>query len=230
MGGSSIADNVARLRERVGLAARRSGSEPSDIVVVAVTKTVEPARIREAVACGLTVVGENRVQELLEKYPAVQGCEWHMIGHLQSNKAKYLPGKVSMIQSLDSAGLARELDVRARAAGVTVSALVEVNISGESAKTGIPPEAVPDFLETMAAWPNVLVKGLMAIGPLTEDRVLIRKCFERMRRIYVDNLCQKADNVAMEHLSMGMSHDFELAIESGSNMIRVGTAIFGARN
>ena len=218
----SIGENISKVRERIAWAARRAGRDPDQITLMAVSKTVEPERIREAYAAGIRVFGENRVQEFEKKAPALRdlvGAEWHLIGHLQSNKAKRAAELFGAVDSVDSVKLARKLD---EAAERILPVLIEVNVGGEQAKSGVGPGSA-EFEELLGTvFHKVQVKGLMAIPPLMEDPEGTRKYFRKMRELRAE--------VGLEVLSIGMSHDFEVAIEEGSTCIRVGTAIFGERS
>lgn len=227
---SGIIKNIAQLRERVANAAARAGRDPEDIKIIAVTKTVDVGCIKIAVEAGLADLGENRVQELVEKYPCFDGnVNWHLIGHLQTNKVKYIIDKVKLIHSLDSLELAEEIQKRAERCGRIMPALVQVNVSGEETKSGIRPETVHMFTEKLDCYKNIRIKGLMTIGPLTPNAEEIRKNFRELFKIFIDIKRKKNNNIDMDVLSMGMSNDFEIAVEEGSNMIRVGTSIFGKR-
>lgn len=223
----SIAENVADVRERILRAA-----PGARVQLVAATKMNDADRVREAVAAGVDACGENRVQELLEKNAlgAYAGAALDFIGHLQKNKVKYLVGAVRLIQSVDSGALLAAVDARARALGVVQDVLLEVNIGGEASKSGLPPEGLPPVLALAAAMPGVRVRGLMAIPPVCAGNGGSRPYFDRMRELFVDIGEKKYDNVCMDFLSMGMSGDFEDAVRCGANMVRVGTAIFGARD
>jgi len=227
---SDLRGKLDEVMKRVGRAAAKSGRKPSDITVVAVTKTVPADRIREAIALGITDVGENRVQELCEKYDIIGGgCRWHLIGHLQTNKVKYVIDKVSMIHSADSLELLSEIQKRAAKGDRIVETLLQVNVSGEESKFGISPADVPDFLRKAAAFKNIKVKGLMTIAPLVDDPEEVRGIFRGLHKIFIDIKKENIDNIDMAYLSMGMSGDFEVAIEEGANIIRIGSAIFGGR-
>ena len=225
-----VCGNIERVRERVSAAELRSGRKSGDVRIIAVTKTVEPERILKAIDCGITEIGENRVQELMEKYDIIdRGCSWHLIGHLQTNKVKYIADKVSLIHSLDRMELAEEIQKRAGKAGRIMEALVQVNIAGEETKSGISPEQALDFVRTLSGFGNIRVKGLMTIAPIAENPGDVRWVFAGLRKLLIDIRKENIDNIDMECLSMGMSNDFETAIEEGSNMVRIGTAIFGRR-
>lgn len=226
----TIGDNILKVQERVANAAVRSGRNPEDVTIVAVTKTVGTSEVKEAMAAGLTHFAENRVQLLIEKqqdpdlvYPKV---DWHLIGHLQTNKVKYLMDKVSLIHSVDSIRLAEEIDKQSAKAGKKTDILLELNISGEESKYGLSPEEIPAFLESLNGLTNINLKGLMTMAPkLCEDKEK-RKIFCKLHEIYVDINCNKTYNIDMSIMSMGMSNDFEVAVEEGSNLVRIGTSIF----
>jgi len=224
-----IEENVARLKDRIEKAAASCGRDPDEITLVGVTKTIDIARMKRLTECGVNTLGENRVQELLEKHDSFPDCEWHLIGNLQKNKVKYLPGKVSLIHSVDSIGLASELDRKAAATGIRFDVLVEINIAGEETKFGIRPEETDEFIESASHFKNISVKGLMTIAPYTGDMKKIGRLFENIYKIYIDMQNKRVDNTNIQCLSMGMTNDFEMAIREGSNMIRIGTAIFGQR-
>ena len=228
----SIAENVKQVKENMAAAARRCGREPDGILLCAATKMNDASRVREAIAAGVDVCGENRVQELTEKLGqgAYSGCPLHFIGHLQKNKVKYIVGKVSLIHSADSLELIGVIDKRAAALGVTQDILLEVNIGGETAKSGFAPDKLGEVLPRMADFRAVRVRGLMAIPPICENMEKNRPYFRAMKQLFVDIGAKKYDNVSMDFLSMGMSADYEAAIEEGANIVRVGTGIFGARS
>ena len=220
----SIAENVKQVKENMAAAARRCGREPDGILLCAATKMNDASRVREAIAAGVDVCGETRVQG------AYSGCPLHFIGHLQKNKVKYIVGKVSLIHSADSLELIGVIDKRAAALGVTQDILLEVNIGGETAKSGFAPDKLGEVLPRMADFRAVRVRGLMAIPPLCENMEENRPYCRAMKQLFVDIGAKKYDNVSMDFLSMGMSADYEAAIEEGANIVRVGTCIFGARS
>jgi len=227
---NSISENISALNERIEKACARSGRNPGEIHVIAVAKTVGADSVLEATKAGIINIGENRVQELNSKF-AVLGdiCKWHMIGHLQTNKVKQLIDKVDLIHSVDSIDLAQEINKKAASLGKVTKILMQVNISGEESKSGVKPERIFDFAFALSVLGNIKVLGLMTIAPLISDEMTVRPVFSELYKISVDMKHQNIDNVDMDFLSMGMSNDFEFAIEEGSNMIRVGTAIFGKR-
>lgn len=228
---STIAENIAAIRARINAAARLSGRTGADITLVAATKMNDAARVREAVAAGIDACGENRVQEMTEKLAegAYTGAPLHFIGHLQTNKVRQVVGKVDLIQSVDSPELLAMIEKRAAMQDIVQDILLEVNIGGEAAKSGFAPEDIAAAAEAALAMPHVRVRGLMTIPPVAMEPHGNLAYFEKMRWLYVDINAKIYDN-KMEYLSMGMSGDFADAIRCGSNMIRVGTAIFGARD
>ena len=228
----SIAENVKLVKENIEAAAIRCGRDPKDIKLVAATKMNDAFRVREAIAAGVDICGENRVQELQEKLAqgAYDGCPLHFIGHLQKNKVKYIIGKVELIHSVDSVSLAQEINKRAAALGLTQDILLEVNIGAEENKSGFAPEELACALDEMAQFSSIRVLGLMAIPPVCEISENHRVYFRRMKQLFIDIGQKKYDNVIMQLLSMGMSADYEVAVEEGANLVRVGTGIFGARN
>ena len=217
-----IRGNVARVQERIARAAERAGRTPQGVLLIAVSKTVEPARIEAAVAAGVPALGENRVQEAKEKIGELgRPVPWHLIGHLQTNKVKDALALFDVVHSLDRLDLAREIDRRARAAGRIADALVEVNVAAEASKSGFAPDDVAPALDALAALDHIRVQGLMVIPPVVERAEDARPWFRALRGL--------AERHGLKELSMGMSADFEVAVEEGATMVRVGTAIFGAR-
>ncbi len=230
----TIADNLGLVRERIAAAARRAGREPGEITLMAVSKTFSAAQIREAYDTGLRVFGENRVQEFAGKVEAVRelsGAEWHLIGHLQSNKAAKAAELFGAVDSVDSVGLAERLNAAAEKVGKTLPVLIEINVGGEEAKSGVAPgsEELEQLLLAAAQWKNLAVRGLMTVPPYTDDPEGARPFFRQLRAIREEIAARHWPGIAMDVLSMGMSHDFEVAIEEGSTCVRVGTAIFGER-
>lgn len=228
---SVIAENVAVLRERIERAAAAAGRMSREVAFVAATKMNGADNVRAAVAAGVDACGENRVQELVEKYEqdAYTGAALHFIGGLQKNKVKYLVGKVDLIQSVDSRELALTIAKKAQQLGVVQDVLIEVNIGREEAKSGVDPDGTDELIAELSAIEGIRVKGLMAIPPNIELDPQNSVYFEKMRNLYVDMRSKKYNNVSIEILSMGMSGDFETAIACGSNMVRIGSAIFGPR-
>jgi len=228
-GAVNIKQNLRRIKEQVALAARRVGRNPEAIKLIAVTKTVSEEQIRQAVAAGITAVGENRVQEMLTKQPLLPpGLEWHLIGHLQTNKIRYIIGKVYLIHSLDSWRLALAINQWAVKKNVKVEVLVQVNVAGETTKQGLVPNEVVNFIQELATLPGLRVRGLMTIAPEVNDPEEARPVFRELRFL-AGRLQQVAPAVAMDYLSMGMSNDYVVAVEEGANMLRLGTAVFGSR-
>jgi pyridoxal phosphate enzyme (YggS family) len=230
----SIAENIAQVRARIAAAAARVRRRAEDITLMAVSKTVEPERIREAYAAGLRFFGENRVQEFEKKAPALadlKEAEWHLIGHLQSNKSKKAAELFHGVDSVDSLHLAQKLNDAARQMGKVLPVLIEIKVSDEASKAGIPvgsPE-LENLLSGAAALDHIQVRGLMTVPPFTEDPEGARVFFRLLRDRRDQIAARKLPRIQMDVLSMGMSHDFEVAIEEGSTCVRVGTAIFGVR-
>lgn len=229
---SEISENVKAVREKIALAAEKAGRNAEDILLCAASKMNDAERVREAVLAGVDCCGENRVQELQEKQPkgAYTGKPVHFIGHLQTNKVNKVVGKVDLIQSVDREELLLAIDKEARKKGLVQEILLEVNIGEEESKSGYSPEEAAKTAKRMKEYPGVHLMGLMAIPPISEFPGENCKYFSAMRQLFIDIAGKKLDNVSMVCLSMGMSNDFEDAIQEGSTMVRVGTAIFGARN
>jgi pyridoxal phosphate enzyme (YggS family) len=226
-----IPANVNTIRGKIAAACQRAGRRPDDVALVAVSKTFPAGRVREAVEAGVLDIGENYVKELLEKREklADAAIRWHFIGHLQSNKVKYIAPWVALIHAVDSVGLAREIDNRAAKSGRVLELLVEVNTTGEGTKFGVQPDATVSFIRSLEGFANIRVAGLMTIGPFLPDPEGSRPMFRMLRELRDEVAQTGQDNVTMHHLSMGMTGDFEVAIEEGSTLIRIGTAIFGSR-
>ena len=224
----TIADNVRAVRENMAAAAARAGVAEKSVLLVAATKTNPAERVREAIAAGVDVCGENRVQEMLEKLGqgAYEGAPLHFIGQLQRNKVKYVVGAVDLIQSVGSRELLSDIAARAAKVGVTQDVLIEINVGREESKGGVLPEALDELAAFAGGLGSVRIRGLMAIPPITEKTTY----FEQMFNFFVDIKQKRYDNVSMDFLSMGMSADFPAAIECGANMVRVGSAIFGPRS
>jgi len=226
----SIEARLAEVNLRIARACERVGRKPAEVSLVAVTKTVPAARIREAIACGVGLVGENKVQEAEGKVGEVgRAVAWHMLGHLQRNKVKRAVAIFDMIQSVDSEEVATEIDKRAAEAGKIMDVLVEVNTSGEATKFGARPEDCVDLVGRISHLNHISVKGLMTIGAFTPREEAVRACFRLLRDLEETIRQANIARVRMDVLSMGMTSDFETAIEEGSNMVRIGTAIFGSR-
>jgi PLP dependent protein len=231
----SIAENIAAIRERMESAARRAGRSASDISLMAVSKTHSAERIREAYQAGLRLFGENRVQEFAGKAPALSdlsSAEWHMIGHLQTNKAPKTAELFTGVDSIDSAKLAERLDAAARKLGKKIKVLIEINVGGETAKSGVGPDSqeLDGLLRAVPKFEALEFCGLMTVPPFTEDPEGARPFFRKLRDLREAIAVRNLPGIRMDVLSMGMSHDFEVAIEEGSSCVRVGTAIFGERS
>ncbi len=226
-----IAENIAKIRENMVRAALAAGRRPEEILLCAATKMNDAARVREAVTAGVDCCGENRVQELTQKLSehAYDGAPVHFIGHLQTNKVKQVVGKVALIQSVDRLELLRCIEHEAEKQGILQDILLEVNVAAEESKSGFTPELAPKIAAQMVEYPHCRLRGLMAIPPISEKSGDNCRYFEKIHTIAVDITAKKYDNVCMDCLSMGMSEDYADAIACGSTMIRVGTAIFGAR-
>ena len=229
-----VAENVEQIRRRIADAARRARRDAADISLMAVTKTVAPERIREAYLAGLRVFGENRVQEFAGKEESLRDlhdAEWHMIGHLQTNKAGKALELFDSVDSVDSLRLAQKLNAAAQAAGDKLPVLLEVNIGGEAAKSGINPDSaeLDQLLSAAEELDHIQISGLMTVPPFSEDAEEARPYFRRLRELRDQLNERELRAVSLHSLSMGMSHDFEVAIEEGSTCVRIGTAIFGSR-
>ena len=223
----SIAENIAEIRKNVEEARKKSPNPDQPVTLVAVTKTRTPEQLNEVLAAGQNILGENRVQELMDKYDAVNpGATWHIIGHLQSNKVKYIADKVVLVHSLESESLAKELNQRMQALGHPMECLVQLNIADEESKFGLAKEEVVPFLEMVSKMPGIKVKGLMNIAPFFEDTEQVRPIFREMYQLFQELKEKQIPGIDMEILSMGMSHDYQVAIEEGANMIRVGRSMF----
>jgi len=230
----SIIENIAGIRERIAAAAVRAGRSPADITLMAVSKTFPPESIREAYAAGIRVFGENRVQEFAGKADAVRDlgdAEWHLIGHLQSNKAAKAAELFNAVDSVDSVKLAEKLNAAAEKLGRMLPVLIEINVGGEEAKSGLAVESaeLDRILLGAPQWKNLAIRGLMTVPPYADDPESARPYFRRLREIRDEIAARHLPAVTMHVLSMGMSHDFEVAIAEGSTCVRVGTAIFGER-
>ena len=226
-----IRANLVKINEQIKASAEGCGRNADDVLLVAVSKTRTPEEINIAIDAGVTDIGENKVQEIMDKYDAVKPVKWHMIGHLQTNKVKYIIDKVSMIHSVDSYKLAVEIDKRAKSHGITMDILLQVNSAQEESKFGITTDEteklIHDILENCE---NIRIRGLMCIAPFAEDPEEIKVYFEEVKKQYDQFGRIEHERLDFKYLSMGMSHDFTVAIEAGSNLVRVGSAIFGERN
>ena len=228
----TISDNVALVKEQLALAARKAGRDPSDIILLAASKMNDASRVREAFEAGIEYFGENRVQEMTEKAAlgAYNGAHLHFIGHLQKNKAKQVVGLAELIHGADSVELLEVIGRLAEKKGIVQDVLLEVNIGGESTKSGFSPAALLPALDSCEKIRGIHVRGLMTIPPVCSALEEICPYFDRMHQLFVDIGEKKYDNSNMDFLSMGMSHDFASAIAFGSNLVRIGTGIFGARD
>lgn len=226
-----ISDNIAYVKRKIREACERSHRNPQDVTLIAVSKTKPLEDIKFAVSAGMTYFGENKVQELSTKIDELpETLHWNMIGHLQKNKVKYIIGRVDLIHSVDSVELAKKIQDEAVKKQVHADILIEVNVSGEQSKFGVSPEQLESVIREIALFNNVHIKGLMTIAPFTENPEENRKYFKKLRNLAVDIKSKSIDNVNMSVLSMGMTGDYEVAIEEGATMVRVGTGIFGERN
>lgn len=227
----TIMDNLKILREKIANAVKKTDRKLEDIKLVAVTKFVDVARIESAIREGISIIGENRVQEAKEKRDTshlIDKVEWHMVGHLQTNKVKDAVRIFDLIHSIDSLKLAEKLNEEGKKINKIVKGLIQVNTSGEDTKFGLKKEEINNVLKEIANMTNLTIEGLMTIAPFTSDENLIRQCFRELR-LLSESIDNKFKNVTMKYLSMGMTNDFEIAIEEGANIIRIGTAIFGER-
>ena len=226
-----LKDNFEAVEKKVADACKRAGRDRSEVTLIAVSKTKPVDMLREVYDAGARDFGENKVQEICEKYDQLPSdIKWHMIGHLQRNKVKQVIDKAAMIHSVDSYRLAQEISVQAQKKGLTIPILIEVNIAGEESKFGISAEDTIQLVEEVAALPNLSIRGLMTIAPYVVDAEENRLYFRQIKQLSVDIKNKNIDNVTMDILSMGMTGDYEVAIEEGATMVRVGTGIFGARN
>lgn len=226
-----VKENYTYIKQQVEETARNCGRNPEDVTLIAVSKTKPLENIEELITIGVEDFGENKVQELCDKYENVSTpVKFHLIGHLQTNKVKYIVDKACLIHSVDSVKLAQTIQKEAAKKGVVAQILVEVNVAEEDSKFGLHTEEVLPFIEEIAAYPNVHVNGLMTIAPFVENPEENRKYFRTLKQLSLDIASKNIDNIDMNVLSMGMTNDYKVAIEEGATMVRVGTAIFGARN
>lgn len=225
-----VQDNLLNIRSNINDIMARQGRNPKDATLIAVTKTVDADTINEAIKLGITDIGENRVQEIEAKYDKInKNVKWHMIGHLQSNKVKYIIEKVSLIHSLDRMSLAKEIQKRADERNIIVDALIQVNVAEEESKFGLKYEQVIPFIEKIIEFDNIKIKGLMTIAPYADDPEEVRFVFKKLKKLFDEISLRNYENVDMKYLSMGMTNDYQIALEEGANMIRIGTGIFGKR-
>ena len=225
-----LADNLATVQKNIEQACLKAGRDPKEVTLVAVSKTKPVEMLQEAYDAGARVFGENKVQEIMDKYDRLPSdIQWHMIGHLQRNKVKYIIDKVAMIHSVDSVRLAQTIEQEAAKKDLCMPILIEVNVAEEESKFGLKTSEVLPFIEEIASYPHLKVMGLMTIAPFVSDPEENREVFRQMRELLVDMNGKKIDNIKMDTLSMGMTGDYEVAIEEGATIVRVGTGIFGER-
>ena len=224
-----IKDNLEVIRENIKNACIKAGRKEDEVKLLAVTKTVDVEKINYAIGCGATLIGENRVQEILEKLPQLSPCTMHLIGHLQSNKARKIVGKADIIQSVDSLSIAKEISKQASKQGITQKILLEVNIGNEESKFGFDFNEVKERAHEIAEFDSIHISGLMCVAPICENKAHLVKIFSNMHNLFVDIGSKNVHNITMDILSMGMSGDYEEAIAGGANLIRIGSAIFGPR-
>lgn len=228
---SYISENLNNVKAEIKHTAEAFGRNPQDITLIAVTKTYGADLINESIDAGVMDIGENRVQEVMEKFESVKPVCWHLIGHLQKNKVKYIIDKAELIHSVDSFDLAKEIDRQAKKHGKVQKILLEVNVSGEESKFGITPDECEELCRSISAeFENVKIKGLMTVAPFTDDEDLLVRVFDGMKKLAEDIKIQNIPGVSMDELSMGMTNDYALAIKHGATMVRVGTGIFGKRD
>ena len=226
-----IAEKLAVVQENINKACKNAGRSPKEVTLISVSKTKPVEMLQEAYDAGARVFGENKVQEIMDKYDQLPSdIEWHMIGHLQRNKVKYIVDKVAMIHSVDSFRLAETIEKEAAKKNVTVPILIEVNVAQEESKYGLKPEEVLPFIEEIADFSHIQIKGLMTIAPYVENAEENREIFRELKKLSVDIAAKNINNVTMSVLSMGMTGDYMVAVQEGATMVRVGTGIFGARN
>lgn len=225
-----VENNLIHIQNQINECCEKNGIDYNKIKLIAVTKTRNADEINRAIQAGALDIGENKVQEIMDKHQLVSDVQWHMIGHLQTNKVKYIIDKVHMIHSLDSMKLAGEINKRAYQINKIMDVLVQVNAAEEESKYGLSINEAQSFIETLKKYENIHVKGLMTIAPFAKDPEEVRKYFKQMKQLFDDCKHIESNNITMQYLSMGMTNDFEVAIEEGANMIRIGTAIFGPRN
>ena len=227
----SISETIRNITDSIENQCLRYHRKREDVRLMAVTKTVEPARVNQAIAAGITLLGENKAQELCSKFDSYNknGVDIHFIGHLQSNKARQVIDKVSMIESLESMSLAKELQKLCTLRDCTIDCLIEVNIGEEDTKSGVAPEKLEEFCYSLAPFDRIKVQGLMSIPPISSEEAQKERYFSNLYKLFIDIRDKKIDNINMNFLSMGMSDDYLLAIKHGSNIVRIGSAIFGRR-
>lgn len=226
-----ITENLEQVRKNIDEACRMAGRDPKEVTLIAVSKTKPVSMLKEAYDAGARCFGENKVQEIMDKHPQLpEDIQWHMIGHLQRNKVKYIVDKVSMIHSVDSLRLAQTIEQEAAKHNVCVPVLLEVNVAQEESKFGLKMDEVLPLIETIADFPHIKVQGLMTIAPYVENAEDNRDFFLQLKKLSVDIEAKNINNVSMSVLSMGMTGDYQVAVQEGATMVRVGTGIFGERN
>ena len=226
-----VAENLVQVQKNIEESCGNVNRDPGEVTLIAVSKTKPVEMLREAYDAGARVFGENKVQEIVDKYDHMPSdVKWHMIGHLQRNKVKYIVDKVAMIHSVDSFRLAETIEKEAAKKNVTVPILIEVNVAQEESKYGLKPEEVLPFIEEIADFSHIQIKGLMTIAPYVENAEENRRIFRELKKLSVDIAAKNINNVIMSVLSMGMTGDYMVAVQEGATMVRVGTGIFGARN
>lgn len=226
-----MSDAINKLKQNIKNAAIKAGRDPEDVLLLGVTKNVDIELMEEAYDLGITHFGENRVQEYLRKSDIIKReCYWHIIGRLQTNKVKYLDQRIALIHSLDRIELAEALQTRGQKINYVFPVLVQVNVAGENSKAGISPDQLINFMFTLSKMGNIKVMGLMTIAPYTEEPEEVRYVFKKLKKLSVDIMRERVENISMEELSMGMSGDHIVAVEEGSTIVRIGSAIFGERD
>ena len=226
-----VAENLEQVRKNIELACKEAGRDPKEVTLISVSKTKPVSMLQEAYDAGSRDFGENKVQEIMDKVPQLPSdIRWHMIGHLQRNKVKYIVDKVALIHSVDSLRLAETIEHEAAKHSVTVPVLIEVNVAQEESKFGLKTEEVLSLVESVASFPHIHIEGLMTIAPYVEDPEENRGIFRQLKKLSVDIATKNINNVNMSVLSMGMTGDYQVAVQEGATMVRVGTGIFGERN
>ncbi len=227
----SIAENLKEVQRDINEVCKKCGRDPSEVTLIAVSKTKPLEDLKEAYDAGARDFGENKVQELTAKMPNLPSdIRWHMIGHLQRNKVKYIAGEVELIHSVDSFRLAEEINIQAKRKKIIIPALIEINIGDEESKFGVRPDEAKELCKEISELDSIHIEGLMTVAPAADDPEEVRRYFRKMHELFLDIKSENIDNVEMKILSMGMTNDYKVAIEEGSTMVRVGTGIFGARD
>ncbi|OPL08008.1 MAG: alanine racemase [delta proteobacterium ML8_F1] len=226
-----IKENLKEIKDNIRTVCEKQGRDPESVTLIAVTKTIDEAVVNESLKLGIRDIGENKVQEIERKYPAIsKGVKWHLIGHLQRNKVKYVIDKVAMIHSVDSLRLAQEIDKRAEGIGLVMDVLLQLNIAREESKFGLDMEELYRLIEDLSRLGHIRVRGLMTMAPFVENPEEVRWVFRKMKDIFEDLKLRDFENIDMEYLSMGMTNDYLVALEEGANMLRIGTGIYGPRD